>query len=425
MKRSLLFSFSLFCLSASAQWMQQASGFSTPDMEVNSISVVNSNVVWAAAYDSTFSNISGYFTRTTNGGTTWSASIIPNSTGSYISCIYGADQNNAWVTLDDLNNGGGGIYHTADGGVTWNQQTPSAFSGAYGYGDLIYFWNANEGLAVGDSNGGYWEFYTTSNGGTTWTRVPQGNIPANLNGEWGQDGVFSVSGNTIWFATNAGRVYKSIDKGLNWTVSQSGLSQVLMIAFKDANTGLISDATGLALQKTTDGGTTWTNVAFNGLLYDYGMCFAPGSPGVFVTTGYGGSSFSADDGLNWTPLDSLDHTVVQFQNLSTGYSGGWNANVTTGGMYKWNGSLGVNELAGNSVKIFPNPSTDHFTIQLKNDVRDAELILTDISGREVARLENVNGRNIPVNNGDLAPGIYLFTVKGKNGSVVNGKMEVQ
>jgi photosystem II stability/assembly factor-like uncharacterized protein len=329
--------------------------------------------------------------------------------------------------MNDLNNGSGGIYVTADGGTTWTQQTPAAFSGPYGYGDLIYFWNANEGLAVGDSNGGYWEIYTTSNGGGTWTRVAQNNIPANLPNEYGQDGVFDVNGNTIWFVTNKGRVYKSTDKGMTWTVSQTGMSDALMIAFKDASNGLVSDASGSNLYKTNDGGTTWSNVAFNGNLWDYGMCYMPGAPGAYFTTGYGGSSYSLDGGLNWVTIDSLDHTVVKFNATNVGWSGGWNASSTVGGMYKWMGALGIDDALNknNVVKIFPDPMTDAAFVVMPDNVKNATVILYDAQGKEVKSWSGISVSRFVIRKEDLVPGIYFFRVQDENGLVGNGKLMVQ
>lgn len=60
--------------------------------------------------------------------------------------------------------------------------------------------------------------YRKTDGGSTWTRVPQANIPAKLPVESGTGGKsYSAIGNTIWFASSAGRCFKSVDGGNNWT----------------------------------------------------------------------------------------------------------------------------------------------------------------------------------------------------------------
>jgi len=83
------------------------------------------------------------------------------------------DQNNAWAAMLDINNGGGGIFHTNNGGTSWNQQATTQFAGPDGYPNLIYFWNLNDGIAIGDPNPTGFEIYTTANGGTTGLQLRQ------------------------------------------------------------------------------------------------------------------------------------------------------------------------------------------------------------------------------------------------------------
>src|SRR5690606_9560040 len=117
-----------------------------------------------------------------------------------------------------------------------------------------------------DPEGGYFELYTTTNGGTNWTRVPSANIPAPLSGEYGYVHNYDVVNNTNWFGTNKGRIYKSVDKGLNWTVAQSPVSDFAGAAiagnytFSTETKGLLNTSTGL-MYNTTDGGATWTQMA--------------------------------------------------------------------------------------------------------------------------------------------------------------------
>jgi len=88
---------------------------------------------------------------------------------------------------------------------------------------------------------------------------------------------------------------------------------------------------------TPDGGTTWdTLVPATGTLYEYNMCYVPGTTNMFVSTspyatGYG-VSYSNDGGINWT--DFLDTLYLQpsgsnVQSLGVGFynSGiGWVGN---------------------------------------------------------------------------------------------------
>ena len=117
----------------------------------------------------------------------------------------------------------GGIWKTIDGGATWTKQPTAQFNSPnYSFTNHVYFWNANEGVAMGDAADGYFEIYTTSNGGELWTRVPSSPVLIPLaENEYGINGNFIVNGDTIWALTLFGRLLKSVDKGLHWTVSQT------------------------------------------------------------------------------------------------------------------------------------------------------------------------------------------------------------
>jgi len=69
--------------------------------------------------------------------------------------------------------------------------------------------------------------------------------------------------------------------------------------------------------------------------------------------------------------------------------------------------IGENRLNEQSVLIFPNPAHDNLTIVLPDDV-DAELLLTDISGKVLLQQKVTSGQAISVNS--LDNGIYLLRI---------------
>ncbi|MBI3510309.1 MAG: T9SS type A sorting domain-containing protein [Bacteroidetes bacterium] len=429
---TLLYGISFSVCALNAQWNIQNSSFPNTATGINCISIVDANTVWAAAFDSSYNNPSLDFTMTVNGGTTWTAGTVSGPNANFnISNISGVDASTAFVAVADWNNGGGRIYKTVDGGANWTQQNNGAFILPNGWVDAIHFWNANEGVCLGDSNTGYWEFYTTVDGGTNWSRVPQGNIPANLQLEYGLDNVFSVVGNTIWFATDSGRVYKSIDKGMNWTVASTGLQGITSMAFKDANNGLVED--GGVLMSTTDGGATWNNVNFTGNLRDGWMCYAPpGGNGFYVTTeffgGQGGSAYSLDNGVTWNDFDDLvDHGAVMFLNSSTGWSGGWNVSPTTDGMFVYAGSVGIknNSVENAIVSAVPNPFSEATTITVSGYAitQPLQLNIFDLTGKLIRTQSSIDG-TFHVNRNELADGSYLYRITSGTVVLSNGKLVV-
>jgi PKD repeat protein len=353
MKKKLLLS-ALLCslfLSSQAQWIMQASGFATASRGIRYICAVDSNVVWAIGYDGSSSTAAQIqeFTKTTNGGTLWTASSISGYSGSGLSMIHAVDSMNAWIPVWYAN-GGGTIIRTTNGGVSWTPQPTATFTAPGGFPNVVHFWDANVGFCMGDPNGGYFEIYTTIDGGTTWTRVPQADIPANLSGEYGTVGFYTVVGHIIWFTTNMGRVYKSIDRGHTWTVSATPTTnQQMKISFRDADHGIVKvSAAPYPSYTTSDGGTTWQTLTSTGNFYTSDFCYVPGTTSTYISTGsdystpFMGSSYSTDDGANWTTIiDTSQFLALGFADNRHGWAGSFNTSATVGGMWKYTGNLFV------------------------------------------------------------------------------------
>ena len=209
-------------------WISQATGFTPVSSGVRNVSVVDSNIVWLASYDG--SGGAGNrqdFSRTLDGGNNWTAGITPAPPSYNWSMIFGINATTAWAMFYNsvAATGGGGIWKTTDGGMTWNQQgIGTMFTNTASFPDVVHFWTVDTGFALGDPNPSAFEIYTTVDGGTNWTLVPSVNIPTPLSGEYGIVDHYAVLGNTIWFDTNKGRVYRSTDRGLTWTVSSTGIT---------------------------------------------------------------------------------------------------------------------------------------------------------------------------------------------------------
>lgn len=192
---------------------------------------------YAAGQDLTYMG-DGIVIKTTNGGTSWS------------SLWTGVDQGIEDMSFPDLNTGyvcGWSAYFakTTNGGSTWVQQTPG--SDIYMY-TAVAFKDANNGVVTAQTNSsaGVW---VTSNGGTTWIQgAGLAAIPYKL---------VYVSDNTYYLVTNGGHIQKSTDGGLTWTTIKQGLGLLLGIDFLNPMTGMALGEDGW-IHKTFDGGATWT-----------------------------------------------------------------------------------------------------------------------------------------------------------------------
>lgn len=437
MKKFLLLSICLTAFSSFGQnfWTSKATTFPETSRGVNDISIVDDNVVWIKSYDGTqgggTNNVRQY-AKSIDGGNTWTSGNVNLGISQSllsVSSISAISASTAWVTAYSTNSAAvlGGVWKTINGGTSWIKQTTALFNNtADSFTNLVYFWDANNGFCQGDPTGGYFELYTTTNGGTTWTRVPSANIPAPLAGEYGYVHNYDVIGDIIWYGTNKGRIYKSTDKGLNWTVAQSPLTDFGGTAasgkysFKDASNGLLlgSDSTP-SLYKTTDGGATWTSVAFVGVMGNNDLAYIPGTNNV-VTVGTDDglnnyTSYSTDNGLTWTQtMGGTQVTTLKFRNTTTGFGGGFTTSPTADGIYKYTGTvLATDKFNANAkLAVWPNPAQN--VIQLSGaDVTEVQIF--DILGKQVLSQKLSLENTVDVSS--LTSGMYLVQASDANGAV--------
>lgn len=335
-----------------AEWISQSSGFPVPARGINYMSAVDSNIVWASAFDNNMpTGACSDFTRTINGGNNWIHGVVNNTQGLASAMIFGMSSTKAYIAMYKVNGTKPqGIYVTTDGGTTWTRQTTALYSNSASFPDCVHFFNNNEGWALGDPINGEFEIYTTTDGGTNWVAVPGSNIPNPLSGEFGIVGYYSAVHDSLWFGTNLGRVYHSTDKGHTWTVSTvTALNgKYIKPSFRTGMHGLVQDkdnGTTGTICETFDGGQTWTLVTSTGTIYSTDLSYVPNTPNTWVSTGSNGtngSSYSFNGGHTWTDFQGTQGALYMQQswvNNHCGWAGGVNTDSTENGAYKYIGVL--------------------------------------------------------------------------------------
>ena len=237
----------------------------------------------------------------------------------------------------------------------------------------------------------------------------------------------------IYTGSDDGNVNVTFDGGTTWTDVSAGLPDQYitsiamvpsddMIAYVTVSGFKYLDYTPRVF-KTTDGGQNWTDISSNlPNIPVNDIITYPAENILFVATDLN-VWYSKDDGANWTILgNNLPLTVVMdlkfHEPTQTLYAGTFGR-----GMHSYDVSdilnVGENELASNSIKIYPNPATSEFTIS-QNLSAEGTVQLYDISGKKIKNLFSGNfgtNKNITVKTNGIAAGIYLVKVNSGKQSV--------
>lgn len=210
--------------------------------------------------------------KTTNGGFTWTL-LTPDLPNLATTVLAMANSNRniiymgtgeGFFNLDAIS--GGGIFKSTNRGVSW-----TSLSSTITFGDInrLAVSPANENIVVAVTSNG---IYRTDDGGSNWTQV--------LNQQNVQDiKVNPANFNIQYAAQNSVGVWKSIDAGQSWNLSNNGMGSLgrVELAVSPINTNRVfasaetSFGEGSKLLVSDDSGQTWNqvNVEFNNEEVDF------------------------------------------------------------------------------------------------------------------------------------------------------------
>jgi hypothetical protein len=234
--------------------------------------------------------------------------------------------------------------------------------------------------------------------------------------------VGAPSGNLLWsFSYSSGYEPVGIAEmangdfvvpgGLNWQAGCARVSSSGTIAW--ARTYSSSNFL-LSFDQTVDGG-----FALGGYVY---LGIDSGSLYLIKTDSLGNSG--CNDGM--FNITGTAETMTTFSASPVVFSGG-SQQITpvaiSSGLFVTDPCpVGVEETSVAAFTAFPNPFTDHVTLDFGSfPLNHAQLILTDLSGREVYRQPVTSSQVLIVRNG-LASGVYFYRFSDENGLVTGGKL---
>ncbi|MBL0309945.1 MAG: T9SS type A sorting domain-containing protein [Bacteroidetes bacterium] len=391
--------FALFFFQTNAQWSLVSSGVSQ-----NLISVAFSG------NKGLIGGNSGKILHSSDAGITWDDSSYYN-----YDPIYGVAYSSSSVAVAGT---AYKFYTSTNSGNTF--AGPYSLSGFNTFRDIT-FANGTNGYAIDD----FCKLATSTDGGQNWTTG--GNPCGNLSEMRDIDFPTATVG---YMCGHNGNVFKTIDGGTLWThVTVSSVTSVnyKAIQFLDANTGFIAGKTTsgqdtMVFKKTTDGGTSWTNMK-QGLI-DAGCPYNADIPSFSFLNqndGYLANENkiykTTDGGTTWT-LD-FTSTFGGGSSTFTKILASSNVVMAVGGQglaaRLGLGSVGINEVnAPQQIKVYPNPSTQTITLGtflVKNE--NAFVSIKDISGK-IVKAEKLTTNEIDI--ARLGKGIYFGTLTGNKDS---------
>ena len=184
-------------------WVRQGSSSSIPDVYLGNVSAVNDQIVWVVGY-------SGVVLKTSDGGNNWvqqAQGLLPNTE---FMAVYAYDQNNVWAVGRNVGSDAV-IIHTFDGGNTWNRQCETELQGVMALID-VHAISANTVTVVGTDH----RCLVSTDSGAHWVTKTISGI-----GETHINGVCMTSEEDIWLAVDSDRMFFTKDAGSTWTESHT------------------------------------------------------------------------------------------------------------------------------------------------------------------------------------------------------------
>ena len=228
----------------------------------------------------------------------------------------------------------GGIYKSTDGGANWSASGDGLPVGIQVTGLVASPHYAVDRTVFAVTEGG--GIYRSTDGGATWEAVSSDWLPTSyLYG-------LAISPNyaddrTVFAGTWGSGVFKSTDSGATWTGVNQGLTNVWVFALV-RSPNFASDHTVFAgtwngIYKSTDGGMTWSNLAFKGQ-WIQALAISPN----FASdhTIFAGASYGVIKSINggaswWTCLDGVNVKALaispNYVNDRTVFAGTWGHGV--------------------------------------------------------------------------------------------------
>ena len=305
------------------------------------ISKNNSSIVWVGtgevnagggslAYDG-----DGIY-KSEDGGTTWEVKGLPDIGSISKIALDPNDDNTIFVGgmgplfRNDTNRG---VYRSTDGGDTWEQKLFVSDSTGIidmaihpSNGDIVYAasWERIRRPQYRQYGGETSRIYRTTDGGENWTELTNG-LPSNPSDKGRISIAISQSNPNVLYTRYTDAVgsiqgvYRTADGGDTWVAMNA--APLNNVGFHWWFRGIVVDPTDeniiynvdFVVQKSLDGGATWSDTFDNVHVDQHALAFNANVPGQVLLGNDGGFYKSANDGDSWVKDNTLP--ITQFYRM--------------------------------------------------------------------------------------------------------------
>ncbi len=194
---------------------------------------------------------------------------------------------------------GSTFMRTYDGGATWYQNKIWGVNGVD-----VFFTNTQTGYVCG-FDGNYGRLYKTLDAGVTWSLI--------LSAPGPQQSFFDIcflNSDTGYMGASGGVIYKTVDAGATWTIKNTGgINSVQQVQFLTSQIGFAL-MPNTQVSRTIDGGDSWqvTNLPAGNTIKK--MHFADTLHGMIITSGSSPNYKTSDGGVTW---NSVNNSILTFK----------------------------------------------------------------------------------------------------------------
>jgi photosystem II stability/assembly factor-like uncharacterized protein len=269
-------------------WSRFAHFGAANDYVLDSVAVdpTNPKIIYVGAWS--IENSGGDLYKSTDGGTTWN--VLPGIHGKSIRAMALAPSDPRAIAVGALD----GVHRSLDGGETWEKITPASHAEMKNFESIAF-----DPTSVNIVYAGTWHLpWKTEDGGRSWQNIKQGIID--------DSDVFSIivdpKNPSVVYASACSGIYKSETAGKEFKKVQGipfSARRTRVLQQDPANSAVVYAGTTEGLWRTTNSGATWTRISPTNFVVNDVMIDPRNPQMVYVATDRTGVMISHDGGLTF------------------------------------------------------------------------------------------------------------------------------